>query len=90
MIMEHDQSWAFICDHVFDGKRPVRLVVHDRDGDWQLTCGEFDHDFSNAKLICSACALDQFSEFAKHQALAPGFLAEWVEEGWQIAAHDLE
>jgi len=31
---------AFICQHVFDAERPVLLVVHDADGDWQLLCGD--------------------------------------------------
>jgi hypothetical protein len=30
---------AFVCHHVFEGSRPIRLVVHE-DGDWQVLCGE--------------------------------------------------
>jgi hypothetical protein len=30
---------AFVCRHVFEGSRPIRLVAHE-DGDWQFLCGE--------------------------------------------------
>jgi hypothetical protein len=30
---------AFVCRHVFEGSRSVRLVAHE-DGDWQFLCGE--------------------------------------------------
>lgn len=33
----------FCCGHVFRGERPVLLVVHEEDGDWQFMCGSGDH-----------------------------------------------
>ena len=29
---------AYVCEHVFDGSRPVLLVAHEG-GDWQFLCG---------------------------------------------------
>lgn len=31
---------TYVCTHVFDGTKPVLLVVHDKDGDWSFVCGE--------------------------------------------------
>ena len=36
--MERERA-AFVCRHVFEGSRPVRLVAHES-GDWQFLCGE--------------------------------------------------
>ncbi len=43
-MFEHDKNWVFLCQHVTKGERPVRVVVHEKDDDWQVLCGENDHD----------------------------------------------
>ncbi|WP_437730194.1 hypothetical protein [Sorangium sp. So ce1335] len=30
---------AYVCEHVFEGSRPVLLVAHE-DGSWQFLCGD--------------------------------------------------
>ncbi len=37
------ETLSIVCNHVFDDKRPVALVIHHSDGVWQLTCGKSDH-----------------------------------------------
>ena len=37
-----DHLAAFICQHVYENSKPVLLVRHDENGDWQFLCGE-DH-----------------------------------------------
>jgi hypothetical protein len=41
---------AFICEHVFEKTRPVLLVSHEENGDWQFLCGEF-HDDGELPLV---------------------------------------
>ena len=38
-----DHLAAFICQHVYENSKPVLLVSHDENGDWQFVCGR-DHD----------------------------------------------
>jgi hypothetical protein len=37
---------VYCCNHVFSQERPIRLVSHENDGDWQFLCGHWDHDDS--------------------------------------------
>jgi hypothetical protein len=30
---------AFVCSHVFDNSKPILLVSHENNGDWQFLCG---------------------------------------------------
>lgn len=86
--MGHDKHWATVCMHVYDRVRPVKLITHERDGTWQILCGEYDHDDTNGMIICSACAFDHFPELTAHQALPKGHLAEDVDGQWSIALFD--
>ncbi|MBW8732977.1 MAG: hypothetical protein JF571_01460 [Asticcacaulis sp.] len=88
--MEHDKHWAFICHHVMEGSRPVKCVVHDTDGDWQVLCGEVDNDIDKATLLCSACAVEKFPEIRQHEDLQPGFAADLDGEEWVISSVETE
>jgi hypothetical protein len=44
---------CFVCSHVLNRERPVLLVTHDDDGEyeyWQFLCGETDHDDAQIKI----------------------------------------
>src|SRR5688500_16520455 len=44
---------------VLDGTRPILLVAHDEDGDWQAVCGTTDEDdHLRVILLAEAVALD--------------------------------
>jgi hypothetical protein len=60
---EPETSACFVCDHVMTKARPILLVTHDDDEEyeyWQFLCGEADHDDSNLKIISlkQATAID--------------------------------
>ncbi|HTK19392.1 MAG TPA: hypothetical protein VL442_07765 [Mucilaginibacter sp.] len=42
---------CFVCDHVMNRNRPILMVIHNIDGDWQFVCGLSDHDNSNIRII---------------------------------------
>lgn len=51
---EPETTACFVCDHVINGLRPILLVTHDEDEEyeyWQFLCGESDHDELNIKII---------------------------------------
>ena len=35
---------VFCCGRVHRNERPILLVTHETDGDWQFLCGGTDHD----------------------------------------------
>jgi len=86
--MEHDKTWVLLCNHVVDRTRPIQLIIHEREDDWQALCGEYDHGGDDCVIYCAACAAEQFPAFAAHLTLEQGFLAEWVEGEWEVAAFD--
>jgi hypothetical protein len=86
--MEHDKHSALLCHHVTDGSRPVNLITHERDGDWQFVCGEYDHGDDDWVIVCSACAFEKFSILSPYQTLEIGFLAERIDGEWVVAAFD--
>lgn len=45
-----ENTACIVCKHVFDG-RPIRLFVHDWDGDLQFTCGEGGHTTEDAHVV---------------------------------------
>ena len=38
-FLEAENLSVFTTTRVLDGSHPIRLVVHDEDGDWQFLCG---------------------------------------------------
>jgi hypothetical protein len=48
--MSKIENVAYVCAHVFDRSRPVLLVAHDEDGDWQFVCGEV-HEGSIPRVV---------------------------------------
>lgn len=88
--MPTDDTIALVCGHVVRAERPVRLVVHHADGDWQFGCGEYDHaeDPPDAAPLCIGHLLETQPQLRACLDLEPGFLAEATSEGWVRTAHD--
>ncbi len=56
---KHDKD-GVICNHVQKGKRPLRIVAHDKDGVWQFMCGLEDHtNPRQAKKACVTCVFEK-------------------------------
>ena len=45
-----DHLAAFICPHVYENSKPILLVSHDENGDWQFLCGG-DHDVNEEPRV---------------------------------------
>ena len=45
-----DNLKTYICSHIFENSRPVLLVAHE-DGDWIFSCGNYDHDEKDWKVV---------------------------------------
>ena len=51
---EPETTACFVCEHVINRRRPILLVTHDEDEEyeyWQFLCGESDHTEANIKII---------------------------------------
>ncbi|MER8821471.1 hypothetical protein NKH70_16865 [Mesorhizobium sp. M0991] len=66
------------------------MAIRHFDGEWQLTCGEYDHPAN-----CSDFQVVGFGHLAARQdnlaqvvELEPGWLAEWVVGEWILDRHD--
>ena len=44
VIIKDMERASFVCPHVFKNTRPVLLVAHEDDGDWQFLCGSEHQD----------------------------------------------
>lgn len=88
-------TWAFEDSYVFasyttrfvlDGSRPILLVAHETDGDWQFLCGT-TNDVDDCKVICLKDAVKIDPSVAELADLPLGWQAhrerpgaEWVRE----------
>lgn len=83
-ILAQDDAWpfhegknraAFATGPVIDGSKPILLVSHSTDGDWQFLCGTTNRT-EDAKLVCLETILDLDGSIAE--------LAD-LPEGWQAS-----
>jgi len=73
---QHDQR-AFSCKHVVEDDRPILLVCHDHNGDWQFLCGETNHYGSDdIRILCCGCLFKKDESLKGIEALDIGFSAE--------------
>lgn len=82
---------VYVCDHVLSGERPIEIVVHHSDNEWQLTCGRHDHNEGGASIRpIHAEHLFGGNPFLKSllETLDRGWLAEWSNGRWELSAHD--
>ncbi len=50
---EPETTACFVCEHVLNKTRPILLVTHDEDTEyeyWQFLCGETDHGNGSIKI----------------------------------------
>lgn len=81
---------SLVCGHVFRDERPIKVVIHHSDGEWQLVCGEHDHpeDCSDFKVVGIGHLIERQSNLNNIGDLKPGWMAEWTPGGWNFVAHD--
>jgi hypothetical protein len=60
---------------------PLRLVMHDADGDWQFLCGTTS-DPSDGMLVCLDHVVARFPEVQELADLPPGWRALREDLGW--------
>ena len=89
MRVEGDEL-VLACGHVTRDERPVRLVVHHRDGMWQMTCGEADHpeDGGGAAPIHAIHLFERQPSLLTLPDIPPGWMAEQAQGDWLILDHD--
>ena len=84
MSREFRRDYAvYCCPHVFREQRPILLVIHDPDGDWQFLCGGNDdtdecHTVGVGHLLDRESGLGQFANLEK----GTGAERESVEHSW--------
>ena len=89
--MQLDPSEVILaCGHVVRAERPVRLVVHHRDGMWQMTCGETDHpeDGGGAAPLHAAHLFERQPDLLTLPNIPAGQMAEQAHDDWLILDHD--
>jgi len=71
------------CKHVLDDGKPVEVVFHDPDGDWDFLCGG-DHSslpHTEFEIVCVWHLIERQPELARLVTLDPDCLAEPDEDG---------
>lgn len=51
MIFKPSNLAVYVCNHVFEKTREIKLVAHEYGGDWQFLCGEEDHDGQDVHVV---------------------------------------
>ncbi len=78
---------------VMDGTEPVRLVIHDDQGDWLIGDGVNDPNLPGAcKVICLNCVTAAHPTIAALAGMPRGQMAERasVDAPWQISHHSYD
>ena len=83
---------CIVCPHVFADERPVRVLIHHADGNWQAVCGERDHrsDCGDFQPVGLNHLLDRHADLVQFQGLPPAMIAECTLDAWQVSAFDEE
>lgn len=71
------------CKHVLDDGKPVEVVFHSGEDDWQFLCGA-DHSSlppTAFDIVCVWHLIERQPELARTVTLEPGWLAEVDEDG---------
>ena len=79
---------AYVCLHVFENSRPVKLVIRDEDG-WCFLCGDLHPDTAEAYRVVGAGHLfDRDASLREVEALEMNCEAERQEVGekWIITS----
>ena len=76
---KHNKA-CLVCEHIFDGTEPIKIIVHDEDGLLQFLCGAHDHDHSKAKVVAISSQAKKLPGELELPLLKPGFFAELIEK----------
>ena len=79
-----DHTAAFVCSHVFSAAAPVRLVVHESDGDWQFLCGQEHAEDELPHVVGIGHLQERDATLTQVVDLEPGWEAyrAGMESGW--------
>ncbi|WP_156506903.1 hypothetical protein [Rhodobacter xanthinilyticus] len=81
---------GIMCGHVHTNERPLRLIEHGPEGQWDFMCGEHDHDTQEAidaaVVVCKSCAMTGYLLPLKVQELPANHIAELdaQTESWNV------
>jgi hypothetical protein len=79
LILERERA-AFVCRHVFEGSRPIRLVAHE-EGDWQFLCGEGHEPGDGPRVVGLNHLVERDPSLVEVLELQQGWEAERHEVG---------
>jgi hypothetical protein len=81
---------CIVCPHVFADERPVRVLIHHYDGNWQAVCGGRDHreDCGDFQLVGLHHIADRQPELHQFEDMATSMMAEHTASGWQVSGFD--
>ncbi len=75
---------VFTTKHVLDGTRPILLVSHDEEGDWQFLCGTTNRP-EDGRIVCLANVVEQHPAVMELADLPRGWQAvrDGVNRPWR-------
>jgi hypothetical protein len=81
---------SIVCPHVFADERPVRVMIHHGDGNWQAVCGQGDHDedCNDFEVVAVSDIFARQANLAALETLPADHIAEWIDGEWEISSFD--
>ncbi len=77
-----------VCSHVFNGERPVKILIHSAAGGWRAVCGGADHEAhaesETALMIDMSALIQRQPHLSEVGAVGPGELALWRNGAWNV------
>ena len=79
-----------VCVHVFDGSRPILLVVRDEETSWQFLCGADDVESDSCHSVGVGHLLSRDASLSGMASLPVGFYAErsTASTEWSVGGLD--
>jgi hypothetical protein len=77
----HDNQKSYVCLHIFENTRPVKLVVRDADG-WCFLCGDLHPETADSFRVVGAGHLLERDPSLK--------ALDDLEEGWEAERESTE
>jgi hypothetical protein len=86
------ETTAIVCAHVFRNEREAKVVIRHADGTWQLVCGAHDHpqDCADFEVVGLEHLQERQPNLAEIGELKGGWMAEWTDNVWAIAARNFD
>jgi hypothetical protein len=70
---------SYVCSHVFGNERPILLICHDVDGDWQFLCGDI-HENEIPVVVGMEHLLERDPSLIDLREIPPGWGAERINK----------